>query len=76
MKPRLLRLLSVAFLLLFLSSYAPHTAGTTYAQCSCTCTGICPSGCDFHCEGCGLTDWIRIAAGCCAGALAGIQCQD
>ncbi len=66
MRKRLL-ILTVAFILAVIS-LGIFTTKTTYAQCGCSCAMVCSNTCEFSCSGCGIFEWIEVAARCCEGA--------
>ncbi len=73
MRKGLLRLTIVPVLLL-MTAFGGFTTRTGYAQCGCSCSADCSGGCDILCEGCGILEWIDVAARCCRGARAGLDC--
>jgi hypothetical protein len=73
MKKKLVRL--TAAFMLAVSSYGIFITQTTNAQCGCSCAVVCPNTCNFECSGCGLTDWIPVAAACCQAQWKDTKCS-
>lgn len=55
----------IAILVLLVSSLGVLLMRTAHAQCGCSCSSDCQRNCTFSCEGCGLTEWVSVAAKCC-----------